>query len=113
MEIQSSFGNRIRAERNRLGLKQIVLAKRLGISKSTLSKYENGTLLPPLDIVVEMSGIFHRSADFLLFGKEQKFDGIQEECAELLHNLDKLNDSMRSQLCNCFSGIVCTFSSCK
>lgn len=113
MEIKSSLGDRIRAERKRLGFKQNVLAMRLGVDNSTLSKYENGNFLPPVDIIVKMCGIFHRSADFLLFGKEQKFDDIPKNCAELLHDLDKLDDSTRNQLCNHFCGIVHTFSSCK
>lgn len=109
--MESSLGYRIRAERKRLGFKQSILAVRLGVDKSTISKYENNTLTPPVDILIEMSRLFHRSTDYLLFGEEQRYDDISEKCAELLNDLNKLDDSKCAKLCNCFSDIIRTINS--
>ena len=50
-----SFGERLMIYRKRAGLSKKELAKRVGISVSTLTKYENDESQPNLDIINYLS----------------------------------------------------------
>lgn len=61
------LGKRIELERNRLGLNQIELAKRLNLSSSaSISQYESGERTPSDDIKLKMTEIFNCSLDYLM-----------------------------------------------
>lgn len=60
------IGERIRSLRNQKNLKQIDLAKLLGVSKSVVSSYENNVHYPPYDVLLSLSRIFGVSTDYLL-----------------------------------------------
>lgn len=68
MELDKKLiGNRIKKERNNIGLTQEELAQKLGLNnKSSISQYENGDAIPSDDIKFEMSKIFNVSIDYLL-----------------------------------------------
>jgi transcriptional regulator with XRE-family HTH domain len=42
------------------------IAEKIGISRSTLSKYKTGVTLPPPSVLVALSNVFHVSTDYLL-----------------------------------------------
>jgi transcriptional regulator with XRE-family HTH domain len=52
-----TFGGRLWAERDRLGLKQADLCARLGVSKTTQIQYEQNKSRPSVDYLVELDGI--------------------------------------------------------
>lgn len=56
MAKESTLGERIRAERLRAGLSQSELAERSGISKPTLSRYENDHVLPSVATLQRLTG---------------------------------------------------------
>ena len=56
----------IKVLRKRLGLTQEDLSKKLGKTKATISDYEKGKSLPPLDILIQLSEIFQVSLDELV-----------------------------------------------
>lgn len=60
-----SFGSRLRARREELGLKQSELGELLGVSGSAIGNYENGVSSPKADVLYQVfdvlickSGIF-------------------------------------------------------
>ena len=63
---KAKLKHRIKEEREKLGLKQSDLSKKLGKSVSNISGYEIGDRLPPVDILSKMSDIFSCSTDYLL-----------------------------------------------
>ncbi len=52
------LSNNIKALRKKRGYTQERLAKELGKTKATVSDYEKGKSLPPLDILLKMSELF-------------------------------------------------------
>ena len=64
--IYSVVCEHIRELRIQRGMTQVDLAKRLGVSKSVVSSYENGIHLPPYDILIRLSMLFGVSCDYLL-----------------------------------------------
>lgn len=65
--MENLLGKRIELERNRLGINQIELAKKLNLSSSaSISQYESGDRIPSDDIKLKMCEIFNCSLDYLM-----------------------------------------------
>lgn len=62
----ANLGELLAELRHGWGLKQEELADILHLSKSTISSYERGQQLPPLDKLVCLADFFHVTTDYLL-----------------------------------------------
>ncbi len=60
------FGKRIAAHRKELHLSQAELSEKLGVSSQAVSKWECGTALPDLDLLLKLSHLFGVSINDLL-----------------------------------------------
>lgn len=60
------IGNKIKELRTEQKMTQSDLAERLGVTKSSMSSYENGSRLPSYDILLKIARIFKVSTDILL-----------------------------------------------
>lgn len=56
--------------RKQADMSQVQLAEALHISASTVGMYEQGRRMPGLDVLIEMSKIFHVSLDYLITGND-------------------------------------------
>ena len=65
------IGGQIKALRNERHLTQAQLAQRLGVTKSSVSAYENGSRLPSYDVLLQLSRVFQVSTDVLLTGADR------------------------------------------
>ena len=64
------LNQQIRALRQARGMSQVELAKRLGVTKQSVSNWENDNIQPSIEMVVKLAGVFSVSTDYLL-GLEQ------------------------------------------
>lgn len=84
------FGYRLRELRENKDLTQTQVAKRLNLSKTTISGYENNIKTPSLDVLVKLSILYGVSADYILGLENRKLiqiDGLtmnQEEIIKIL-----------------------------
>ena len=60
------FGERIKELRNNHTWTQQELGDRLGVSKQSVSNWENGNIMPSIDVLVKMSDLFQTSTDYIL-----------------------------------------------
>ena len=60
------FGERIKELRNNHTWTQQELGDRLGVSKQSVSNWENGNIMPSIDILVRMSDLFQTTTDYIL-----------------------------------------------
>lgn len=60
------FGEMIRKLRTAHSLNQVQLAGKLGVSKQTVSNWENNNILPSIEMLVKTAEFFSVSADYLL-----------------------------------------------
>lgn len=65
-------GSRIKELRVSQKITQNDFASRLGVTKSAISSYENGSRLPSYDILIKISRIFKVSTDYLLGCVDEK-----------------------------------------
>lgn len=61
-----NIADRIRYLRDKCGMTQSYLAKKLGISRSAVNSWEMGLSLPSLGNIVEMTKIFNVKSDYIL-----------------------------------------------
>jgi len=88
--IYSVVCEHIRELRIQRGMTQVDLAKRLGVSKSVISSYENGVHLPPYDILIRLSALFGVSCDYLLGVSDTPYisvDGLTQKQIEALQGI--------------------------
>lgn len=71
-------GKRLKELRKAKGLNQTELGDILGVSKSSICCYENGTRNPSLETVIELMQLFGVSADYLL-GTDSLVKVVEEE----------------------------------
>ena len=60
------LGQRIHELRCAIGWNQVELSKRLGVTKQTVSNWENENIQPSIEMLVRISTIFHVTTDYLL-----------------------------------------------
>ena len=80
--------DRIRYLREQNRLTQTELAKRLGITRSSVNAWEMGISVPSTQYVVELAGIFKVSTDYLLGVKPTstiRIDGLSEQDIRLVN----------------------------
>lgn len=79
------FGKRIARARRVSGISQAELGEKLGVTAQAVSKWECGTALPDLEILLELSHLFDTSINELLEGNDivakmadrpSRFDGV-------------------------------------
>ncbi|MGN0979027.1 MAG: helix-turn-helix transcriptional regulator [Candidatus Avoscillospira sp.] len=60
------LGRRIGELRVAFGWSQVDLAKRLSVTKQTVSNWENGNIQPSVEMLVRLAQIFRVTTDYLL-----------------------------------------------
>lgn len=60
------LSKRIYEVRMSFGWTQVQLAQKLGVTKQTVSNWENDNIQPSIDMLVKLSNIFNVSTDYLL-----------------------------------------------
>ena len=60
------LGERIKELRTASGMNQIVLARKVGVTKQCVSNWENGYIQPSIDTLIRLTEIFSVSTDYIL-----------------------------------------------
>lgn len=80
----------IKSLRETAGLSQSALAKRLGVTRSSVNAWEMGLSIPTAQYIVELSQLFHVSTDYLLGLNNTQaiyIDRLSQEEKQLLYSL--------------------------
>lgn len=68
----SNWTGRLKSKMQELGLTQEELANKLGVTRSAVAHYVQGTRHPPLKQVIKLAAVLKVSPAWLQFGKEQE-----------------------------------------
>ena len=102
------LGNRIKALREELGLKQEELASKMSVSPSAIGMYETNKREPNDEIKLKLAKLFDVSTDYLL-GKSdiRKPQEIYIEDADIAfyNNIKGLNETNKEILKNIIEGL--------
>ncbi len=87
------FDERIKELRKSLAMNQVEFGKQLHVTKQCISNWENGNILPSIDMLIRIATTFSVSADYLLGLKNQRtldVTGLTDE--QVLHLQSVAND---------------------
>ncbi|MBR3629718.1 MAG: helix-turn-helix transcriptional regulator [Oscillospiraceae bacterium] len=90
------FYERLKELRLSLYLNQVQLAKKLNVSKQSVSNWESGYIQPPIDMVIKICQIFHVSADYLLGLDDRRSLDVSGLTAEQITHLQAIVDDLRA-----------------
>ncbi len=71
-EQMAALGEKLKSLRHQTGMTQSELAKKLRVSKATVSYYEQALRYPSTEVLIKIAQVFHVSADYLLGIEESK-----------------------------------------
>ena len=83
-------GREVKSLRETAGLSQSALAKRLGVTRSSVNAWEMGLSIPTAQYIVELSQLFHVSTDYLLGLNNTQaiyIDRLSQEEKQILYSL--------------------------
>ena len=81
------FGYRLRELRLSKQMTQAQVAKRLNLSKTTISGYENNIKTPSIDVLVRLANLYGVTSDYILGIEKKKvlvIDGLTENEERIL-----------------------------
>lgn len=84
------FGYRLRALRKGKNLTQTQVARRLSLSKTAISGYENNIKTPSVEVLIQLALLYDVSTDYLLGLENRRMlctDGLTERQQEVLRTL--------------------------
>lgn len=87
------FEERIKELRTSLGLNQVQFSRKLFITKQCVCNWENGNIMPSVDMLIKICNTFSVSADYLLgLNHQQTLDvtGLPNE--QIFHVQNLVND---------------------
>lgn len=88
MDIQNTFGNRLRELRKSKGTKVKDLAKVLYCSPSLIYNIEKGYNEPQPDFVIRVARFFNVTTDILLGVEQQRISASEEDVIKIYRRLD-------------------------
>lgn len=91
------FEDRLKKLRELSNLTQNELASKLGVTKQSVSNWENGNILPSIEMLVKIAKLFSVSTDYLLGMKTTSKTKSKEEKTEFINKLLKLIDDFKSE----------------
>lgn len=98
MSVMSHFSQNLKKLREEAGLTQTQMAEQLGISRGSISFYENGDRVPDIEVLARVSDRFQVSTDWLLGITKARttddavkvacnYTGLTEEAIRNIHGL--------------------------
>ena len=90
------LNEQIRELRNIRGISQIQLANKLGVTKQSVSNWENDNILPSIEMLVKIANFFEVSTDYLL-GLDKKRTLDVENLTEIqISHIQLIVDNLRN-----------------
>jgi transcriptional regulator with XRE-family HTH domain len=91
------ISERILELREANGLNRVEMAEKLGVNKSSITRYENGDMRPTLDVMINIHNIFGVSLDWLAgieTGEQIKYNALVQECLDSGITSDRLKQAI-------------------
>lgn len=88
-----SFASRLKQAREQAGLTQQAFADKLGVTKNSISNYENGVSSPKWDILLKIFDVLHVDPNFLY---QDSFSPI--EVASLRSAIQAMDEQEQAQI---------------
>lgn len=91
-----TLNENIRQLRLARNLSQVDLARALGVTKQSISNWENNNIQPSIDMLIRLAQFFSVSTDYLLGLNQRKYIEISELTDYQLAHIAAVIDDIRS-----------------
>lgn len=91
------FSERIKEVRESKGLSQTIVAEKLGVSKQSVANWENGNVMPSIDMLIKISRYFNVSSDYLLGMENKKIINVSDLTLEEVSHIQAIVDDIKSK----------------
>ncbi len=98
-----TIGERIRHRRKAIGMSADTLAERIGVSRSTIFRYENGHIEKmPMDNLVPIARHLNTTVGYLMgWEQEALITSADDECEmEAMHYFEALSETRKAEALN-------------
>ena len=89
------LNKRIKQLRIERGLSQVDLAEKLGVSKQSISNWENDNIQPSIEMLLKISRIFSVSTDYLLGEDSREFIEITGLKKQYIAHIQQIIDDIK------------------
>ena len=89
------IGTKLKAARIAAGLTQEQAAELLGVSRQTMSNWENNNIQPSVDMLVSIARLFSVSTDYLLCLDDRQVLDVSGLSPEYVAHIQQVVDDMR------------------
>ena len=90
------LNQQIRLLRQARGISQVELAKQLGVTKQSISNWENDNIQPSIDMFKQLAQVFSVSTDYLLGLDHTDIIDVSGLTPEVIGHLRQLIDDLRT-----------------
>ena len=90
------FSYRLKQLREKAGLTQDELAKKLNLTQSTIAYYENGKKMPTLENAMIIAKLFNVTLDYLLGLSADEKEKISKQQKKITSTADKFSEDMNN-----------------
>lgn len=80
------IGEKIKLLREKRGLTQEELAEKIGVSKSSISQWENGMKEPRMGMIQKVADLFGVTKSYIIENETQEYDPDALEILDMLEN---------------------------
>lgn len=91
------LNQRIRLLRQSRNISQVELAKRLNVTKQSVSNWENDNIQPSIEMLLKMAEFFSVSTDYLLARDEGKYLDVSDLSDVVVTHLRQLIEDLRAK----------------
>ena len=88
---------RLRALRQARKMRQVDLARRLGVTKQSVSNWENDNIQPSIEMLVKLSKTFSVTTDYLLGLDSGEYLDVSGLEPEIVAHIRQLVDALRDR----------------
>ena len=88
------LGDRIREIRQSRGMSQVELGKRIGVSKQSISNWENENIQPSIDMLIRIAKVFSVTTDYLLSLDTRNFIEVKNLSLLEISHIQQLIDDL-------------------
>lgn len=90
------LNERIRELRGSRGISQIQLAGKLGVTKQSVSNWENDNILPSIEMLVKIANFFEVSTDYLLGLDNKRTLDVENLTENQISHIQLIVDDLRN-----------------
>lgn len=89
------LNERIKQLRTERGLSQVDLAEKLGVSKQSVSNWENDNIQPSIEMLLKISRIFSVTTDYLLGEDSRQFLEVTGLDQQYIPHIQQIIDDLK------------------